>query len=303
MPNRRTALYRHYDNGVLLYVGQSYDQVNRFLGHQRCAEWAHKVTRTDTEYFPSKLLAVNAERIAIKSEKPKFNILHNKDIKQEKPRKCDVEIKSGRYGSFYDLTDNEKRLFIACSTIAKETNGEMSLNGRFIISAYYFSSLFGMEIDDAFEHLQLASKTMMQRNRVLSNGSIKSMIGGRSVRQSTKTIMVGFNGNMTHITNDLKTYDDFLVIMGSLELHDKYGCSVEYWSDYFIRLNAEREAKSLAYLEKHNCVGQAFDAIYNCASKNNDCDMGSFMAPSSMINSPPPCESCGGETVFDCMYE
>lgn len=70
----RTALYRHFSEaGLLLYVGISEDEPRRREQHRRASPWFHLVARTTVDPFPSKEDALEAERAAIRDERPKFN--------------------------------------------------------------------------------------------------------------------------------------------------------------------------------------------------------------------------------------
>jgi hypothetical protein len=74
---RRCALYRHYDAaGVLLYVGISENPVDRGRGHARYSEWVRYAARIEAEWLDSRAAAERAERLAIRSERPVFNIAH-----------------------------------------------------------------------------------------------------------------------------------------------------------------------------------------------------------------------------------
>lgn len=307
MSSKPHALYRHYDkSGTLLYIGISNSVFTRLSGHKHSSSWIKDAVRMDTEYFKDKPTAEIEEALAIKRERPKFNIKHNNpSLKSVTANKKIVkkEISEWRYSSFCDLTDNEKKIFIACATVANRIDGKVSLDGRVTISASYFSELFDVEIDDAYDCLVAASSIMMKREVLTDCGSIARMIGSRTTYKSAKAIRIGFHGDMLHVTDGFSNDDDFNLILKSLENHDKAGCKIEYWCDYFKRLREEKEAWKLAYLEKHNCVGQELDAVYVCKGSNGLCEMNNFMAPSSLKNNPPPCEDCGGITEFECMYE
>ena len=71
-----TTLYRFYDAaGVLLYVGISSIGPVRWLGHQ-FRDWWTLVATVTTEHFPDRAPALAAEVLAIKTEEPKYNIVH-----------------------------------------------------------------------------------------------------------------------------------------------------------------------------------------------------------------------------------
>lgn len=70
------SLYRAYDHdGGLLYVGVSKNVANRFCQHH-ASEWIGLVRKVSLTLFASRESALGAERRAIKSEKPRFNIFH-----------------------------------------------------------------------------------------------------------------------------------------------------------------------------------------------------------------------------------
>lgn len=73
-----TQLYRHFDcNGTLLYVGISSSALVRLSQHSRTAEWFELVARISVENFPSKEKALQAEKLAIQTEYPIYNKIHN----------------------------------------------------------------------------------------------------------------------------------------------------------------------------------------------------------------------------------
>lgn len=68
-------LYRHFDDeGQLLYVGISLSAVNRLSQHKGSAQWFSKIAEVRVEKFSTREEALAAEKAAIISEKPKFNI-------------------------------------------------------------------------------------------------------------------------------------------------------------------------------------------------------------------------------------
>lgn len=73
-----TQLYRHYDkDDNLLYVGISLSAYERLSQHNIHSEWAKTAVKMTTERFDNKTSALNAERVAIVTEKPLFNIVHS----------------------------------------------------------------------------------------------------------------------------------------------------------------------------------------------------------------------------------
>ena len=74
-----TSLYRHFAaDGSLLYVGISLSWPARTKAHAGGSQWFEQVARVEIEQFDTREAALEAERIAIKTEKPKFNVVHNR---------------------------------------------------------------------------------------------------------------------------------------------------------------------------------------------------------------------------------
>lgn len=66
-------LYRIFDaEGSLLYVGQTKDLKKRMRKHRQ-RWWAGQIDSVDTESFVSRAVAIDAERRAIRDEKPLYN--------------------------------------------------------------------------------------------------------------------------------------------------------------------------------------------------------------------------------------
>jgi predicted GIY-YIG superfamily endonuclease len=83
----QTSLYRHYaEDGTLLYVGISLSWPARTKQHASGSRWFAEVARVTIERFPSREAALEAEREAIKREKPKFNVVHNRQ-RDVRPRR------------------------------------------------------------------------------------------------------------------------------------------------------------------------------------------------------------------------
>jgi DNA-binding transcriptional regulator YiaG len=69
-------LYRHFStSGELLYVGISLHAVTRLPQHKSSAPWFDSVASVTMDAFETKSEAAEAERRAIASEKPRFNVV------------------------------------------------------------------------------------------------------------------------------------------------------------------------------------------------------------------------------------
>jgi len=72
------SLYRLYDvDDHLLYVGISQNFAQRWSQHAGLKPWWADVARTTVEHFPDRSEALAAEREAIRSEQPIYNLTHN----------------------------------------------------------------------------------------------------------------------------------------------------------------------------------------------------------------------------------
>jgi predicted GIY-YIG superfamily endonuclease len=77
----KTYLYRHYDkHNNLLYVGISVNALRRLKQHKK-KRWYSQIAKVTLETYPTRNKALQAEEKAIKSEKPYWNVIHNKGNK------------------------------------------------------------------------------------------------------------------------------------------------------------------------------------------------------------------------------
>lgn len=71
-----TDLYRYYDRaGCLLYVGVSKSAVVRAMQHEHSAGWWDRWAVMRRHVYPTRELALAAEREAIAVERPAYNIV------------------------------------------------------------------------------------------------------------------------------------------------------------------------------------------------------------------------------------
>lgn len=70
-------LYKHFDSdGNLLYVGISFSVAERISQHKKGSNWFADSGYVTILKFPSRSLAEQAERIAIRTENPLHNVIH-----------------------------------------------------------------------------------------------------------------------------------------------------------------------------------------------------------------------------------
>lgn len=95
-PSVTTALYRYYDTeDRLLYVGITDNLIVRTLDHVQGSSWAEFATRATIERHPTRKEAEDAERAAIKAERPLFNSQHQ-DTPEARRRLVEYLIEQGR---------------------------------------------------------------------------------------------------------------------------------------------------------------------------------------------------------------
>lgn len=74
----QTTLYRHFNaTGELLYVGISINAFERYKQHAKDKAWINEISSTTYEPCETREIALLAEKLAIKREKPIHNIVHN----------------------------------------------------------------------------------------------------------------------------------------------------------------------------------------------------------------------------------
>jgi excisionase family DNA binding protein len=73
-----TALYRLFgDDDALLYIGVAKTFGVRWHQHEQSQPWWPEVRRQTIDWHPDREDAEDAERAAIKAERPKYNVVHN----------------------------------------------------------------------------------------------------------------------------------------------------------------------------------------------------------------------------------
>lgn len=97
-----TALYRHFDAAnVLLYVGIALSPASRTSQHRRNASWFSQVARIEIEWFISREGAELAEREAIRTENPIFNLVHKRtyiEMRREQQQEKRARLKHQQAG-------------------------------------------------------------------------------------------------------------------------------------------------------------------------------------------------------------
>lgn len=96
------TLYRMFDsNGRLLYVGITAHPPARFRSHQEQKYWWERVTQITVQNFDSRAELEEAERVAIVTETPFYNVTHNGKRYANAPAAKDANGKTGREMNFF----------------------------------------------------------------------------------------------------------------------------------------------------------------------------------------------------------
>lgn len=75
------AIYRMFDgNGQLLYIGRTADAGRRF-GEHASKRWFPLVDTIKLQWFPTESDAAHAERLAIRTERPRYNVQENRTLR------------------------------------------------------------------------------------------------------------------------------------------------------------------------------------------------------------------------------
>lgn len=87
MTSERTAVYHIFgDAGLLLYIGISKNFGHRWQQHAQVQPWWDEHRRMTVDWYDSRAEAKAVETIAIKTEGPKYNVIHAGRSKQTKLR-------------------------------------------------------------------------------------------------------------------------------------------------------------------------------------------------------------------------
>lgn len=81
------ALYRHFSkNGELLYVGVSRNPFERLADHVRRGDWTSEIAAITLQWFDDADMALDAEKLAINVEKPRWNVSTQRSGNGGRPR-------------------------------------------------------------------------------------------------------------------------------------------------------------------------------------------------------------------------
>lgn len=97
-------LYRHFDgDGTLLYVGISLSAMGRLSGHRHHSEWFELIRTVTIEKYPSREEAEEAEKRAVLTERPVYNIAHSLSSVQYHWPRVFKSLEGGKYENLESL--------------------------------------------------------------------------------------------------------------------------------------------------------------------------------------------------------
>lgn len=106
------ALYRFFNaTGDLLYVGITMNPASRWKSHRDEKPWWLEVTSITVEHHPDRASAEEAERQAIRSERPWYNLVHNPSTKADGERMAGLLLRA---------PDAQARFTGSCETCSSE---------------------------------------------------------------------------------------------------------------------------------------------------------------------------------------
>ena len=119
------CLYRHFSAAdELLYIGISIDGYSRTRAHAKHSHWFPDVARVQVEHLASREAAIKAERLAIETEAPRFNVVHNARSATGPTRanvsERDLERRIVSFRPIYRIEEASKALNLGPSYIKRE---------------------------------------------------------------------------------------------------------------------------------------------------------------------------------------
>ncbi|WP_435110204.1 GIY-YIG nuclease family protein [Nocardiopsis synnemataformans] len=123
----KTALYRFFDkDGQLLYVGITERLGQRWLNHAQKKPWWDDVHIQTAEWFPERALAAEAEKLAIRSEHPKYNSSHSRRWERPKPPEVTLSAEAesdqpeSKIPGFFTVEEVAVRMKVKITTVHRE---------------------------------------------------------------------------------------------------------------------------------------------------------------------------------------
>src|SRR5436190_14951554 len=135
----RTALYRLYDaDDRLLYVGVSNDPPYRMAQHAKDKPWWPTVATQKLEWLDTREEAFDAEKLAIFTERPKYNHVHNPSPILHELRPMNLHELAGSPWRPFEFIAADLRAFVQSGSLAP---GDKFPTTPELMAAYGVSSL------------------------------------------------------------------------------------------------------------------------------------------------------------------
>lgn len=161
-----SRLYRYFNaEDELLYIGISLCAFTRLRQHIGIDEWAGQITKVTIEHFANRSAALQAERKAIREEKPKYNIYH-KNSKPTKEEQQEEELTKFEQAKdniinyvvklkpLYRVNTLHDELKISRFLIRKAINADELQTVQIKAKKNYTEYVTGWQIIDWIEHLE-----------------------------------------------------------------------------------------------------------------------------------------------------
>lgn len=189
----RQHLYRHFDkDGRLLYVGISLNAVARLGGHRASSQWFGDIARVDIEVFPDRKSVEEAERNAIRQEKPIWNKAHaTKTPAERDAQRRAIAVERGRYATRLgreeaDVLRPALEVWSARLRCAEEGNCHVRIlpDGRYRFRLYTSGTKRGprrqvtLPAGTSFEDAKRIARETAERVRQADGISLRAMHGG-----------------------------------------------------------------------------------------------------------------------------
>lgn len=93
------------DKDEIIYIGCSGNLINRINSHLYLKEWANEICKITLERFENKEDALTEESLLIIKVKPKYNTVHNDEIKRKYIKRTGVDMSSKEKSSLDKLIE------------------------------------------------------------------------------------------------------------------------------------------------------------------------------------------------------
>jgi hypothetical protein len=184
LPTKPHVLYRFFDRtDALLYVGVSVDFAKRLGQHRKGKHWWPEVDHITIEHFDNRRDVLAAEKAAIESECPLYNVDHNELVEAGFPTLADARAEGQRDLAFQlmDYLPGEEATERAWADVAQTPYDEM-YNGDSIVQAALVAMSQAQErlwkLEDSLRNLiDALPRDEMQQDWKIARADVLSHMG------------------------------------------------------------------------------------------------------------------------------